>query len=129
MLFLLCFEGRLEEEASVREGPIRDRVEKNCSREKNCLLPFSSPHLLSPCISRLYPLKMRNLGLRAVQNIPLPNANISAFAIDLEEDAIYVASERQNPDADIDVEIFKLVQQDDKAVQFYGVNSVPIVTP
>jgi elongator complex protein 1 len=54
---------------------------------------------------------MRNLGLRAVHSIVLPNANISAVAIDLEEDVIYVTSERQNADADIEVEIFKLELQ------------------
>ena len=62
---------------------------------------------------------MRNLGLRAVQNIALFNANITAVAIDLEGDAIYVASERRNADADIEVEIFKLgLQQNHKAVWF-----------
>ena len=69
---------------------------------------------------------MRNLGLQAVQNIALPNANLSAVAIDLEEDAIYVTSERQNADADIEVEIFKLeLQQNDKTVQFRG---LPLVS-
>lgn len=57
---------------------------------------------------------MRNLGLRAVQNIAFHNANISAVAIDLEEDAIYVTSERRNADDDIEVEVFKLdLQQND----------------
>ena len=63
---------------------------------------------------------MRNLGLRAVQNIAPPNANISAVAIDLEEDAIYVISERQNADADIEVEIFKLNLQQSSAGQVCG---------
>ena len=68
---------------------------------------------------------MRNLGLRAVQNIALPNANISAVAIDLEEDTIYLTSERQNADADVEVEILKLeFQQTNKAVQFRGLNPV-----
>ena len=63
---------------------------------------------------------MRNLGLRAVQNIAFPNANISAVAIDLEEDAIYATSERQNADADIEVEIFKLGLQQNDAKQVCG---------
>lgn len=69
---------------------------------------------------------MRNLSLRAVQNIALPNANISALAIDLEEGAIYVASERQNADDDIEVEIFRHdLQKTDKVVQFHGLNPLP----
>jgi elongator complex protein 1 len=63
---------------------------------------------------------MRNLGLQTVQNIPLPDANISAVAIDLEEDAIYVTSERQNADADVEVEIFKLGLEQNEAVQVCG---------
>lgn len=116
--FFLCFEGRWEEEAFVREGPIRDRVERNCNREKNSKNPGSSLLPLPLCISRLYSFEMRNLGLRAVQNIALPNVNTSAVAIDPEEDAIYVASERQNADDDIEVEIFKIeLQQSDSAVR------------
>ena len=60
---------------------------------------------------------MRNLGLRAVRNIALPNADLSAVAIDLEEDAIYVTSERQNGDTDVEVEILKLGSQQDGAIQ------------
>lgn len=69
---------------------------------------------------------MRNLGLQAVQNIALPNANISTVAIDPEEGAIYVASERQSADADTEVEIFKLeLQQNGEAVHFHGLHSTP----
>jgi elongator complex protein 1 len=71
---------------------------------------------------------MRNLGLRAVHNIALPNANLSAVAIDLEEDAIYVASERQNADADIEVEIFKLESQENGVVQVCVFGLAPTVT-
>lgn len=71
---------------------------------------------------------MRNLGLRAVHNVALPIANLSAVAIDLEEDAIYVTSERQNGDTDIEVEIFKLGSQPDGAIQVRDFRSVPIVT-
>ena len=62
---------------------------------------------------------MRNLGLQAIQGITLPNANLSSVAIDLEEDAIYVTSERQNADADIEVEIFKLESQQNGVVQVW----------
>ena len=70
---------------------------------------------------------MRNLGLRDVQNIALPNANISALAIDLEEDAIYVTSERQNADADIEVEIFKLGLQQNEVGQVRNFSLVSVV--
>ena len=70
---------------------------------------------------------MRNLGLRTVHNIALPNANLSAAAIDFEEDAIYVTSERQNADADIEVEIFKLESQEDGVVQVCAFRTVPTV--
>lgn len=63
---------------------------------------------------------MRNLGLRAVRDIQLPNANLSAVTIDLEEDVIYVTSERQNADADTEVEIFKLEPQQNESIQVCG---------
>lgn len=70
---------------------------------------------------------MRNLGLRDVQSIALPNANISALAIDLEGDAIYVTSERQNADGDIEVEIFKLGLQQNEVVQVRNFSLVSVV--
>ena len=60
---------------------------------------------------------MRNLGLQTVKNVAFPNANLSAVAIDLEEDVIYATSERRNADADIEVEIFKLQSQEDGVVE------------
>jgi len=123
----LCFDGLFEEEASVREGPIRDRVERKCSREKNFESPSRPSLFLRLCISRFYPLKMRNLGLRAIHNFAFPNANLSAVAIDLEEDAIYVTSERQNADADIEVEIFKLESQQNGLVLVCKFRLLPIV--
>ena len=71
---------------------------------------------------------MRNLGLRAVHNIALPSANVSAVAIDLEEDTIYVTSERQNADADIEVEIYKLDSQENVAVHVRLSRLVPTLT-
>ena len=70
---------------------------------------------------------MRNLGLRAVHNIALPNANLSAVAIDLEEDAIYVTSEGRNADADVEVEIFKLESGKNKVGQVRSFRLVPAV--
>ena len=71
---------------------------------------------------------MRNLGLRTVHNIALSNANLSAAAIDLEEDAIYVTSEHQNADADIEVEIFKLESQEGGVFQVCASRTVLTVT-
>lgn len=70
---------------------------------------------------------MRNLGLRAVHNVALPNTDISAVAIDLEQDAIYVTSERQNADADIEVEVFKLESQENGVVQVCPFRPLPTV--
>lgn len=70
---------------------------------------------------------MRNLGLRTVHNIALPNANLSAVAIDLEEGAIYVTSERQNADADIEVEVLKLESQRNGAAQVRDFRFAPTV--
>ena len=39
----LCFDGLFEEEASVREGPISDRVERKYGREKNSENPLLLP--------------------------------------------------------------------------------------
>ena len=70
---------------------------------------------------------MRNLGLRAVHNVALPKANLSAVAIDLEEDAIYVTSERQDADADIEVEVFKLESQENGVIQVCPFRLVPTI--
>lgn len=70
---------------------------------------------------------MRNLGLRSIHDIALPNANLSAVAIDPEEDAIYVTSERQNADGDIEVEIFRIGSLQNGAGQVCTFMLVPIV--
>ena len=125
----LSFDGFFEEEASLREGPIRDRVERKRDRVKNFENPLSPSFLLLRlCVSRFYQSKMRNLGLRTVHNIALPNANVSAVAIDVEGDANYVTSERQNADADIEVEIYRLESQENVAVQVRLSGSVQTVT-
>jgi len=70
---------------------------------------------------------MWNLGLQAIHNFVLRNASLTAVAIDLKEDAIYVASERQNADADIEVEIFELESQQNGLVQVCKFRLVLIV--
>lgn len=52
---------------------------------------------------------MRNLSLASTSTSSLPDvkANVTATAIDLDENTLYIASERQNADADVVVEIWK----------------------
>lgn len=49
---------------------------------------------------------MRNLVLVADSVIVLDNVNISATAVDLDENVIYAVSEKQNFDGDVDVELW-----------------------
>ncbi|RDB24885.1 Elongator complex protein 1 [Hypsizygus marmoreus] len=51
---------------------------------------------------------MRNLVLSATTITSFDNLNISATAIDLDEDVIYATSERLNPDGDVEVEVWKV---------------------
>lgn len=51
---------------------------------------------------------MRNLTLAASTLTVLQNANVSATTIDLDENVIYVTSERQNLDGEVEVEIWKV---------------------
>ncbi|TFK44978.1 IKI3 family-domain-containing protein [Crucibulum laeve] len=51
---------------------------------------------------------MRNLSLIASGLTTLPNANISATTIDLDENIIYVAAEQQSPDGEVQVELWKV---------------------
>lgn len=53
---------------------------------------------------------MRNLTLTATTTTAFHNANISATTIDLDEGVIYAASERQSPDGEVEVEIWKMPQ-------------------
>jgi hypothetical protein len=95
--------------------PSEIESKESAGREK--IGPSSHLPLFRLCISRFYLVRMRNLGLRAVHDIQLPNANLSSVAIDLEEDVIYVTSERQNADADTEVEVFKLEPQQNESIQ------------
>lgn len=56
---------------------------------------------------------MRNLSLIRTSHIPLPedlpsSSSISAVTFDLDEDAAFVAVERQTADADVEVEVWKV---------------------
>jgi elongator complex protein 1 len=51
---------------------------------------------------------MRNLSLSSCQISSFRGANICATAIDLDQNALYAASERQNDDADVEIEIWKV---------------------
>jgi elongator complex protein 1 len=51
---------------------------------------------------------MRNLSLYSCQIASFYGANICATAIDLDQNVLYAASERQNHDADVEIEIWKV---------------------
>ena len=56
---------------------------------------------------------MRNLSLLRTSRVPLPDggppsSSIACVALDLDEDAMYVAVEKQTPDADVEVDIWKV---------------------
>jgi len=51
---------------------------------------------------------MRNIALTATAITSLPNANVTATTIDIDENVLYAASERQSPDADVQVDIWKV---------------------
>ncbi|KAF8058697.1 pol II transcription elongation factor [Lyophyllum atratum] len=51
---------------------------------------------------------MRNLTLFSINATDFPNANITATAVDLDENVIYATSERCDPDGNVDVEVWKV---------------------
>ena len=56
---------------------------------------------------------MRNLSLLRTSHIPLPDglppsSSIAAITLDLDEDVAYAAVERQTPDADVEVEVWRI---------------------
>lgn len=50
---------------------------------------------------------MRNLSLYALSVTRFANGNLSATAIDIDENVLYAASESKNPGGDVDVELWK----------------------
>lgn len=62
-----------------------------------------------PCTYPLaHPDVMRNLSLSSYETTSLSGVNFSATALDLDQKVLYVASERQNFDADVEVEIWRM---------------------
>ncbi|KAG6878289.1 hypothetical protein C0992_008296 [Termitomyces sp. T32_za158] len=51
---------------------------------------------------------MRNLTLRAVSAADLRNASVVATAVDVDENVVYAASEQQDPDGNVHVEIWNV---------------------
>jgi len=51
---------------------------------------------------------MRNLTLSATTFTEFKNANVSATAIDVDENVIYATSEKLTPDGELEVEIWKI---------------------
>ena len=51
---------------------------------------------------------MRNLTLSAVTLTELQNADVSATAIDVDENIIFATSEKLSPDRELEVEIWKI---------------------
>ncbi|THV06651.1 pol II transcription elongation factor [Dendrothele bispora CBS 962.96] len=52
---------------------------------------------------------MRNLSLASIKTIPLgPSANLCCTTIDLDQNALYAASERVTPDGEVGVELWKI---------------------
>jgi len=50
---------------------------------------------------------MRNLALCSTSVTCFPERNITASVVDLEENYLWLASERLSPDADIDIELWR----------------------
>lgn len=62
---------------------------------------------------------MRNLSLSATELVAIPNTNITGTAIDLDEKVLYVVSEKDNADGEVEVELWKLSQNNkDEQVNF-----------
>ncbi|KAG5640485.1 hypothetical protein DXG03_008338, partial [Asterophora parasitica] len=59
---------------------------------------------------------MRNLSLYATSSTDLQNANVTATAIDVDENVIYTTSERQDPDGNVDVEVWKVEDNENPSV-------------
>jgi elongator complex protein 1 len=55
---------------------------------------------------------MRNLSLSSSQIASFDGANICATSIDIDQNVLYAASERQNHDADVEIEIWKVEGRD-----------------
>ncbi len=50
---------------------------------------------------------MKNLALSATWRSVLPDVNITAFAVDVDNACLWIASERLNADADTEIDVYK----------------------
>ena len=71
-----------------------------CHSIRSSRLPLST--------SAVYTGVMRNLSLSSYETLSVSGANFSSTALDLDQNVLYVASERQNFDADTEVEIWRI---------------------
>ena len=53
---------------------------------------------------------MRNLALISSWDSPIPRANITATTFDLDENVIYVSSERHTLDGEVEIDLWKIDQ-------------------
>lgn len=53
---------------------------------------------------------MRNLALISSWDSPIPRASITATTFDLDENVIYVSSERNNLDGEVEIDLWKIDQ-------------------
>jgi hypothetical protein len=51
---------------------------------------------------------MRNISLAATVVTSLPSNNVTSTTIDVDDNVLYAASEHQNPDANVQVSIWKV---------------------
>jgi elongator complex protein 1 len=62
---------------------------------------------------------MRNLTLISSWDSHIPRSNITAIAFDLDENVIYVSSEHNNLDGEVEIDLWKIDQSQ-------GMNKAPV---
>jgi len=58
---------------------------------------------------------MRSLTLISTWEVDVPPGNVTATTYDLDEHVIYVASERNNPDGEVEIELWKIEERHTRA--------------
>lgn len=51
---------------------------------------------------------MRNISLSSSERVLVPGAHITATAVDLDRNVLYAVSEKQNLDADVEIEVWRV---------------------
>ena len=82
------------------------------------------PSTLIHCVHARWD-RMRSLATASSRTRHLPSAKISSVAVDVDEDLVFVVSEIQNPDADVELGVYRVNVRDDKEVRVY----VPMILP